>query len=233
MVVFYDGKPKKNDYRKFKMQTLTDEVGRPDDFASMREVIFRRYRKFAEKHLEEGFIPPLLPTSSPRGEEENDSPENIYNEPIDSKELPMPDLIVIDGGKGQLSSAVKVLTDLGIKHQNIIGLAKRLEEVFLPGFSDAQSIPKTSSGLKLLQRVRDEAHRFAITYHRKLRSKRTIHSELDEIKGIGEKTRQKLLTEFGSVDNIKQMLNDNYGEFEKRAGKKVAERLKEAFTNNK
>lgn len=205
MVVFYDGKPKKNDYRKFKIQTSLDEVGRPDDFASMREVVYRRYRT---PH-------PLTP--SPKGEGENNDAE---------KSMPMPDLIVIDGGKGQLSSAVKVLDDIGIKNQNIIGLAKRLEEVYVPGASDPQSIPKTSSGLKLLQRVRDEAHRFAITFHRSLRDKRTLKSELEDIKGIGKKTAQKLLTEFGSVEKIREMIKENYEEFEKKAGKKAAEKIK-------
>jgi excinuclease ABC subunit C len=258
MVVSYDGKPRKNDYRKFKLITILDEVGRPDDFASMREVIYRRYRHYAEEHV--GETPhsfdstqdkPQIHSPLEEGEsnscdrkeeapildEKFDSSNNIDEksdgQEVLSKSLPMPDLIVIDGGKGQLSSAVKVLTDLGIKSQNIIGLAKRLEEVFLPGMSEPQNIPKVSSGLKLLQRVRDEAHRFAITYHRQLRSKRTIHSELDDIKGVGEKTRQKLLTEFGSVDNIRQMINDNYDEFEKKAGKKIADRVKEAFTNSK
>lgn len=203
MVVFYDGKPKKSDYRKFKIQTALNEVGRPDDFASMREVIYRRYKRNAEE------TPPLSP--------ERDA---------ESEVLPIPDLIVIDGGKGQLSSAVKVLDDIGVKNQNIIGLAKRLEEVYVPGASDPQSIPKTSSGLKLLQRVRDEAHRFAITFHRSLRDKRTLKSELEDIKGIGKKTAQKLLTEFGSVEKIKDMIKENYDEFEKKAGKKVAEKIK-------
>ena len=207
MVVFYDGKPKKSDYRKYKIQTSLNEVGRPDDFASMREVIYRRYRKNAEE--------PLPHTPSPKGEGET---KDI---------MPAPDLIVIDGGKGQLSSAVKVLDDIGIKNQNIIGLAKRLEEVFVPGTVDAQSIPKTSSGLKLLQRIRDEAHRFAITFHRSLRDKRTLKSELEDIKGIGKKTAQKLLTEFGSVEKIKEAIKENFEDFEKKAGKKVAERIKE------
>lgn len=207
MVVFYDGKPKKSDYRKYKIQTSFNEVGRPDDFASMMEVIFRRYRKNAEQ--------PLPHTSSPKGDGEKDVT------------MASPDLIVIDGGKGQLSSAVKVLDDIGIKNQNIIGLAKRLEEVYVPGASDAQSIPKTSSGLKLLQRIRDEAHRFAITFHRSLRDKRTLKSELEDIKGIGKKTAQKLLTEFGSVEKIKEAMKENYEDFEKKAGKKVAERIKE------
>jgi len=162
MVVFVDGKPKKSLYRKFIIKTVEG----PDDFASMREIIHRRYNKVLEENL------------------------------------PFPDLIMVDGGKGQLSSAVDILNELGMKNYEIIGLAKRLEEVFLPGESEAQSIPKTSSSLKLLQHVRDEAHRFAITFHRERRSKRTITSELIEIKGIGEKVAQKLLTAL-SLDEIK------------------------------
>jgi excinuclease ABC subunit C len=213
MVVFEDGRPKKGDYRKFKIQSALNEVGRPDDFASMREVIYRRFRRVAEKQL------------TPE--------ENLYESEGESQDpsfSKMPDLIVIDGGKGQLSSAVQVLKDLGISNQNIIGLAKRLEEVFVPETSEAQSIPKTSSGLKLLQRVRDEAHRFAITFHRSLRDKRTLKSELEDIKGVGKATAQKLLKEFGSVEKIKEIIKTNYEEFEKRAGKKAAGRLREFFS---
>lgn len=115
----------------------------------------------------------------------------------------LPDLIMVDGGKGQLSSAVSVLDELGFEKFNIIGLAKRLEEVFFPENSEPESIPKTSSGLKLLQQVRDEAHRFAITFHRNRRSKRTITTELSEIKGIGKSTADKLLKEIGSLAEIK------------------------------
>jgi len=163
MVVFVDGKPKKSLYRKFIIKTVEG----PDDFASMQEIITRRYTKVKEE------------------------------------KLPVPDLIMVDGGKGQLSSAIESLDNLGMKNYEIIGLAKRLEEVFLPGESEAQSIPKTSSSLQLLQHVRDEAHRFAITFHRERRSKRTITSELLEIKGIGEKVVQKLLTKF-SLEEIKK-----------------------------
>ncbi|MBI1936844.1 MAG: excinuclease ABC subunit C [Ignavibacteriales bacterium] len=164
MVVFVDGKPKKSLYRKFIIRTVEG----PDDFASMREIIQRRYSKVIE---------------------ENDT---------------MPDLIMVDGGKGQLSSAIESLESLGLKNFQIIGLAKRLEEVFLPGDSEPQSIPKTSSSLKLLQHLRDEAHRFAITFHRERRSKRTFTTELLEIKGIGEKVALKLLTEFKSLEEIKK-----------------------------
>ncbi len=164
MVSFYNGKPKKSEYRKYKIR-IKDT---PDDFAMMREVLQRRYSRLLREKKE------------------------------------LPDLIIVDGGKGQLSSAVAVLKELGIEKQPIIGLAKRLEEVFFPGLSDAQMLPKTSSALKLLQQTRDEAHRFAITFHRERRRKRTITSQLDEIEGIGEKRRNNLLKIFGSVKKIKE-----------------------------
>ncbi|MFA7361618.1 MAG: excinuclease ABC subunit UvrC [Candidatus Kapaibacterium sp.] len=199
MVVFENAKPKKSDYRKYKIRTVTNESGEPDDFLSMREVIHRRFRRGDE------------------GEEK------------------MPDLVVIDGGKGQLSSAVKVLRDMGIKIANekgiseaeqkkginIIGLAKRLEEVFIPDDSDPQTIPKTSSGLKLLQRIRDEAHRFAVEFHRNLRSKRTLTSELTGIIGIGELTTKKLLRKYGSFEGVKEALQKDETTFELDMGKKV------------
>jgi len=164
MVVFVDGKPKKSLYRKY----IIKSVEGPNDFASMQEVIERRYTRLKE---------------------ENES---------------LPDLIMVDGGKGQLSSAVEILNDLEFKNYQIIGLAKRLEEVFFPGISEAQTIPKTSSSLKLLQHLRDEAHRFAITFHRKRRDGRTLQTELTEIKGIGKKIAEKLLQEFISIAEIKK-----------------------------
>ena len=139
---------------------------------------------------------------------------------------PLPDLIMVDGGKGQLSSAVEILDSLGFNNYNIIGLAKRLEEVFLPNNSDPELIPKTSSGLKLLQQIRDEAHRFAITFHRVRRSKRTIKSELTDIKGIGTETAKLLLERFGSLESIKQALQK---ELEEAVGKKKTEILLKHF----
>ncbi len=124
-----------------------------------------------------------------------------YSKLIENNEI-MPDLIIVDGGKGQLSSAIEILDSLKIKNYNIIGLAKRLEEVYLPNKSEPELIPKTSSGLKLLQQIRDEAHRFANTFHKQRRSKRIISSELLQIKGIGEKSAEKLLKNFGSLKNI-------------------------------
>ncbi len=188
MVVFEDGKPKKSEYRKFIINSVTG----PDDFSSMREVIKRRYTK-------------------------------LLNENI-----PLPDLIMVDGGKGQLSSAVEILQELNISNYNIIGLAKRLEEVFFPNSSEAESIPKTSSGLKLLQQIRDEAHRFAITFHRKRRSKRTIITELTGIKGIGPATADLLLKELGSVRAIKEADIETLA---KIVGSKKAEVLVSYFNN--
>ncbi len=141
---------------------------------------------------------------------------------------PLPDLIMVDGGKGQLSSAVEVLEELGIKNYNIIGLAKRLEEVFLPEKSDPELIPKTSSGLKLLQQVRDEAHRFAITFHRTRRIKRIINTELTNIKGIGTETANVLLKNFGSLEKIKHSSKE---ELAVVIGNKKALLLIEHFNN--
>ncbi|MGE5481261.1 MAG: excinuclease ABC subunit UvrC [Chloroflexota bacterium] len=165
VVVFEDGKPKKSDYRKFKMRTVKGN----DDFAAMQEVVRRRYSRL----IAEG------------GQ--------------------LPDLIIIDGGKGQLSSAVEILDELGLMQKvAVIGLAKRLEEVFFPGMSDSILLPRTSSSLRLIQQLRDEAHRFAITFHRLLREKRTLQTELTQIAGVGKKSAEKLLTELGSVENVRQ-----------------------------
>jgi len=126
-----------------------------------------------------------------------------YKRLLDEKK-PLPDLILIDGGKGQLSSAVSVLNELGIKNQPIIGLAKRLEEIFLPEKSDPINIPKRNAGLRLLQHIRDETHRFAITHYRKRHKKSAIKSVLDDVKGIGPKRKSHLLKTLGSLRKIKE-----------------------------
>jgi excinuclease ABC subunit C len=140
----------------------------------------------------------------------------------------LPGLIIVDGGKGQLSSAVEALDGLGIKDVQIIGLAKRLEEVFFPSISEAQMLPKTSSSLRLLQNIRDEAHRFAITFHRERREKRIINTELEEISSIGPEKARKLLSELGSVEAVKHADNDA---LTKIVGKRSAEELIEYFKN--
>ena len=164
VVCMLDGKPRRSDYRHFKVKA----VDGPDDFASMREVVSRRYRGLVE-----------------RGE--------AY-----------PDLLMIDGGKGQLSSAVQALSKVGAGDLFVVGLAKRLEEIFVPGRSESVLLPKASASLRLLQTLRDEAHRFAVNYHRKLRGKRTIASALDRVPGIGPKRRTLLLQEFGSVQRLRE-----------------------------
>ncbi len=152
-----------------------------------------------------------------------------YSKLIEENEN-LPELIMVDGGKGQLSSAVEILNNLGFKKYNIIGLAKRLEEVFFPEQSEPASIPKTSSGLKLLQQVRDEAHRFAITFHRNRRSKRTIQTELTSIKGIGPTTAKLLLKELGSISSVKE---SNLDQLSKIIGKQKAQIIFNYFFENK
>lgn len=163
MVCFIDGRPRRSEYRKYKIKTVTG----PDDFATMKEVVGRRYAKV----LKDG--------------------------------LAFPDLIVIDGGKGQVSAAETVLRELGLEHIPLIGLAKRLEEIVLPNQRDTMLLPKSSSSLRLLQHIRDEAHRFAITFHRSLRQKRTLQTELTNIPGIGQKTVLKIFEKFGSVRGVR------------------------------
>lgn len=170
MVSFYNGMPKKSEYKKFKIKTV--EEGKPDDFKSMKEVVTRRYSKL----LKEG--------------------------------LPFPDLIVIDGGKGQLSSAVEILDELGVKNQDIVSLAKRIEEVFIPNEQLPVLFPSNSQALYFFQRIRDEAHRFAITFHRYLRDKEALHSELDEIKGLYLKNKKLLLEKYGSVSKISKLTKE-------------------------
>ena len=162
MVCFVDGKPRKNNYRKYNIKSV-DGI---DDFASIREVVYRRYKRVKEEG--DGF----------------------------------PDLIVVDGGKGQLSMAVSALRELGLDYLPIISLAKKLEEVFIPGNSDAQSIHKQSPGLILLRQLRDEAHRFAIEFQRQKRSKSISDSVFLSIKGMGKKKVQKLLSNYSDLNVI-------------------------------
>ncbi len=153
-----------------------------------------------------------------------------YSRAVEEKQA-LPNLIIIDGGKGQLSAAVGILEELKILDKvTIVGLAKRLEEVFFPNDPEPVLLPKSSGSLKLIQQVRDEAHRFAITYHRKLRDKRTLRTELTEIEGLGEKTAQKLLVQFGSVGNIR---NVSVEELAKAIGMKKAVKVAEYFAGSR
>ena len=165
LVCFVDGKPRKSLYRKFKVKTV-DGI---DDFASMREIVYRRYKR------------------------------------VKKESKSFPDLILIDGGKGQLSMAVSALRELGLDYLPIVGLAKRLEEVFIPGSSDAQSIHKQSPGLILLRRIRDEAHRFAITFQKQQRTKTISKSIFHDIKGVGDKRVKKLLIIYKDLKTIAKL----------------------------
>jgi excinuclease ABC subunit C len=163
-VVFKDGKPSKKDYRHFNIKTVEG----PDDFASMTEVVYRRYKRLVDENQ------------------------------------PLPQLIIIDGGKGQLSAALKSIDDLGLRGKiAIIGIAKRLEELFYPGDSIPLYLDKKSETLKIIQQLRNEAHRFGITHHRDQRSKAALNSSIESIPGIGEKTMLALIQHFKSVKRLK------------------------------
>ncbi len=188
-VVFKDGKPSKKDYRHFNIKTVEG----PNDFASMEEVVYRRYKRLLDE------------------------------------EQPLPQLIIIDGGKGQLSSALKSLDDLGLRGKiAIIGIAKRLEELFYPGDSVPLYLDKKSETLKIIQHLRNEAHRFGITFHRDKRSKNAIQSTITQIPGIGDKTMEKLLAEFKSVKRL-QLAPQT--EIEKVIGKSKTLKVVEYFKN--
>jgi len=191
MVCFKNGKPSKKDYRKYNIKTV---VG-PDDFASMREVVGRRYKYLTEENL------------------------------------PLPNLVIIDGGKGQLSAACEPLKELGLYGRlPIVGIAKRLEEIYYPEDSIPLHISKKSPALKLLQHLRDEAHRFAITFHRSKRSKASIQSELDHIKGLGSITKEKLLRHFKSIKRIEMAQEEELAEI---VGKSKANILTTYFQQKK
>lgn len=178
MVVFERGKPNKQHYRRFNIRS----VAGPDDFASMEEVLVRRFRRWQA------------------AQEEPDKPGKRPDLAFGT----LPDLLIVDGGKGQLSRAVKVLEAFGLEERvPVVGLAKQAEEIFLPGRERSVMLPRNSQGLFLVQRARDEAHRFAITAHRTRRSRQGIASQLDAIPGIGPAKRKALLTTFGSIDKVK------------------------------
>lgn len=186
-VVFKDGKPSKKEYRHYNIKTVTG----PDDFASMEEVVYRRYKRLQEEMQ------------------------------------PLPQLIVIDGGKGQLSSALKSLDILGLRGKiAIIGIAKRLEEIYFPEDSIPLYLDKKSESLKIIQFLRNEAHRFGITFHRNKRSKGAINSELEGIDGVGEKTAQQLLKKFKSVKRVKEATIESLSQ---EVGASKAKKIYESF----
>ena len=176
MVVMEDGLPKKSDYRRFKIQSVPGN----DDFAAMEEVLTRRFSAYLKER-----------------ERPVEAREGRFSYP--------PQLLVVDGGKGQLSVAVRVLDELGLREEiPVVSLAKQFEEVFVPGRSDSIRLPRQSEALYLLQRIRDESHRFAITFHRQLRDKRMTRSALDGIEGLGPVRKARLTKELGGVNAVKR-----------------------------
>ena len=195
MSVFQDGKPLSSDYRRFKIKSHD----RNDDFASMQEVLTRRFKRL--KNAREG------------GEQ-------------NASFAVAPDLVLIDGGKGQLSSAVEVMLHLGLPDIQLASIAKREEEIFLPEAAEPVIIPRNSQALFLLQRARDEAHRFAITFHRNLRGKSAVKSALDLVPGIGPKRRKMLIRTFGSVKGIREATEEQIAAAPGMT-KKLASQIKE------
>lgn len=220
MVVFRDGLPQKSEYRKFKITTKQT----PDDFAMMREALTRRLTRVAVSS------PPL--EGEPEGVEISTSPNpslkgggtKTQNSPMKDN-WPTPDLIIIDGGKGQLGVAVEVLKELKLKIP-VIGLAKRIEEIFRPHNSVPIVLDHSNPVLQLLQRLRDEAHRFGITFHRSLRSKQAVKSALDTIPGIGPATKKLLKQKIGTINQIKQA---SFEELTNLIGKSKADIIKRSL----
>jgi excinuclease ABC subunit C len=229
MVVFENGAAKKSDYRKFKIKSV---VG-ANDFASLQEMLRRRFKRYQESKkaeqgagewggdgaVRDGTLAATDSASEPappeNAEQAQPTKKRKSKAPLskgirtaerknDESWARMPDLVIIDGGKGQLHAAEEVFREMGIEGVKLISLAKREEEVFMPDRADSLRLPLHSPALHLLQRIRDEAHRFGITYHRSLRAKKGLHSQLDAIPGIGPRRRRALLQKFGSLDAIRQ-----------------------------
>jgi excinuclease ABC subunit C len=193
LVVFEDGLPRKSDYRRFAIRDAAGG-GHSDDVASIAEVVRRRFTRYLKE---------TQPSERPGLDPETGRPRKFAYPP---------NLLVVDGGPAQVAAAAEALSELGVTDVAIAGLAKRLEEVWLPGEADPVILPRTSEGLYLLQRVRDEAHRFAISYHRQKRSARMTSSALDDVAGLGQTRRTALLRHFGSVRRIRQASVDELTE---------------------
>jgi len=215
MVVFEDGAPARGDYRHFKIRTVEGQ----DDFASMAEMLERRFGRLARHRA--------ASEASVEGEGEGEGAAELAPPPGRAPGAfeRTPDLVIVDGGKGQLRSAVQVVQALGLDDVPLVALAKRLELLYRPGHPDPIALPDGSPALFLVQRVRDEAHRFAVGYNRKLRSQSGLRSTLDDIPGIGPRRRRALLARFGSLEHIKAASIDELCSVEGMT-RKAAEQVK-------
>jgi len=229
MVCFRDGVPDKDNYRRYRVRTVEGQ----DDFASMAEVVRRRYSRIlleardanpdaAEFSQEEAM------DGLQRLERKTPNPETIRGRPMAGAQLAapvrLPNLIIVDGGKGQLSAACRELQRLGLHDLPIIGLAKEREEIYRPGYAMPLQLSLDSGGLRLLQRIRDEAHRFANAYHQLLMKKRIGESVLDDCPGISENRKNILLRQFGSVNRLRKASVDEIAATE-GIGRKLAEEV--------
>jgi excinuclease ABC subunit C len=218
MVVFKQGLPAKSEYRKFKIQGKRT----PDDFAMMREMLSRRLARIPLGGKSQDTPPKADPPLA-----ENSKTQTTTKPKIQSTKTawPMPDLIVIDGGKGQLGVAMEILKEKNLTIP-IVGLAKRIEEIFFPENPEALVLPHDNPGLQLLQRLRDETHRFGITFHRELRSKQAVKSALDDIPGIGPKTKKILKEKFGTVAQIRTTPFDKLAQV---VGERIAQLIQQSL----
>nr|MBA2450720.1 excinuclease ABC subunit UvrC [Chloroflexota bacterium] len=203
MVVFEDGKPKRSDYKRFKIKTVQGA----DDFASMQEVLRRRFKRaLGGSPLPEGEGVNSLSLWERAGVRAGDQDGEQSTEGAWAY---IPDLVIVDGGKGQLSAAAAVMDELELSEIPIVGLAKQREEIFLKHRPDPILLPRTSQALYLVQRIRDEAHRFAVTYHRKLRGKSGLRSQLEDVPGVGPTRKRALLRTFGSLKGLREATVDD------------------------
>jgi excinuclease ABC subunit C len=223
MVVFVDGHPRPAEYRRFRIKT----VAGANDFAMLAEVLRRRFKRASVETAPSSAADG--PASSARGGFASGEGGGDGGQPPETEGwAALPDLVIVDGGKGQVSAAHDVMRDLAVGHVPLAGLAKRNEELFLVDEAEPVVLPRTSQALYLLQRVRDEAHRFAITYHRKVRQKAGMRSALDSVPGVGPKRKQALLRKFGSVKGIREASLDDIAAtvgFTRRLAEKVKEHL--------
>jgi excinuclease ABC subunit C len=227
MVVFVNGRPEPREYRRFRIRSGDT----PDDFRMMAEVIRRRFSRASRLRAETGALSLAAVGADPAveglGEEADERDVDPAARPAAARDAgwALPDLVIVDGGKGQLSAAVGVLRELDLGDVPVTGLAKRFEELYLPGRPEPIILPPRSQGLYLVQRIRDEAHRFAINYHRSVRSRSALASVFDEVEGIGPVRKKALLKRFGSVRRIREASVDELAETP-GIPRDLAERLK-------
>jgi excinuclease ABC subunit C len=226
MVVFVNGRPEPREYRRFRIRSGET----PDDFRMMAEVLRRRFSRAARLRAETG----ALSLAAVGADEVPEGIDDASDEEQDGSgrrrgqqdTWALPDLVIVDGGKGQLSAALGVMTELGLTDVPLAGLAKRFEELYVPGRGAPIVLARKTQGLYLVQRIRDEAHRFAITYHRTVRGKRALASVFDDIPGIGPARKKALLKRFGSVRRIREASLDEVAATP-GVGRVAAERLKQ------